>query len=277
MSMGSSAARAGPAAVQTEQWDILPAAAMRVEHVSLAFSDSAGDIEALDDVSFRVEQGEFLTILGPSGCGKSTLLRIMAGLLPPTAGSVYLDSRKLTSPTREIGFVFQSATLMPWRTVWQNITLPLEIAGVPREEMDAKAREMIQLVGLAGFERALPRHLSGGMQQRVAIARALIHNPRILMLDEPFAALDALTRERMNLELLRIWETQRKTVVMVTHNIQEAIFLSARVLVMSRRPGRLVGEFVVPFAYPRRPDILYDEPFVELSRQIRGAIQIDGS
>jgi len=248
---------------------------MRVEHVSLAFRDGAGDVEALEDVSLSVASGEFLTLLGPSGGGKSTLLRIMAGLLSPTQGHVFLDGVELTSPTRQIGFVFQSANLMPWRSVLRNVALPLEIAGMPAQEREARAREMIRLVGPAGFEKALPRHLSGGMQQRVAIARALVHEPRILMLDEPFGALDALTRERMNLELLRIWEVQCHTVVMVTHSIQEAVFLSSRVLMMSQRPGRLVGEFDVPFARPRDPQILYDESFADLLRQIRQAIQID--
>ena len=250
-------------------------AMMRVVHVASAFSDSAGDIEALDDVSLSVEQGEFLTILGPSGCGKSTLLRIMAGLLAPTGGAVYLDERRLTSPTRKIAFVFQSASLLPWRSVARNITLPLEVAGASSEQIEEGARQMIRLVGLTGFESALPRHLSGGMQQRVAIARALIQNPRILLLDEPFAALDALSRERMNLELLRIWETQRNTVVMVTHSIQEAVFLSSRVIVMSPRPGRLVGEFRVPFSRPRDLSMLYNDMFVKLSLQIHSAIQID--
>ena len=252
----------------------LPPAAMRVEHVSLAFSDSAGDVEALEDVSLSVHGGEFLTLLGPSGCGKSTLLRIMAGLLAPTRGRVALDAQPLTAPTREIGYVFQSANLMPWRTVLQNVTLPLQIAGMAGAESERRALEMIRLVGLAGFEGARPRHLSGGMQQRVAIARALVGQPRILMLDEPFGALDALTRERMNLELLRVWELQCHTVVMVTHSIQEAVFLSSRVLVMSPRPGRLVGEFSVPFGRPRQLDIVYTEAFAQLSHRIRQAIQI---
>ena len=249
--------------------------AMEVDGVSVAFSDSGGDVEALENVTLRVEEGEFLTILGPSGCGKSTLLRIMAGLLAPTAGIVYLQGQRLTSPTREIGFIFQSANLMPWRSVLENVALPLQVAGVPRGETEKRAREMIHSVGLAEFEGALPRHLSGGMQQRVSIARALVHDPRILMLDEPFAALDALRRERMNLGLLRLWEKQRMTVVMVTHSIQEALFLSARVLVMSRRPGRLIEEFRVPFPHPREKELPYEEAFVDLSRRIRGEIQID--
>ncbi len=249
--------------------------AMEVAHVYSAFSDSGGDVEALDDVSLQVEQGEFLSILGPSGCGKSTLLRIMAGLLPPTQGTVCLYGRQLTSPSREIGFVFQSANLMPWRTVLQNVSLPLEIVGVQRGERERRARAVIRDVGLSEFENARPRHLSGGMQQRVAIARAMTHDPRILMLDEPFAALDALRRERMNLGLLRLWEKRRMTVVMVTHNIQEALFLSTRVLVMSRRPGRLAAEFWVPFAYPREKGLPYTEAFVELSRHVRDTIQID--
>ena len=249
--------------------------AMEIVRVSCGFSDAGGDVEALEEVSFQVRQGEFLAILGPSGCGKSTLLRVMAGLLPPTEGAVYLDGRPLTSPSREIGFVFQAANLMPWRSILQNVALPLEVAGRPRSEREARAREMIRAVGLAGFEAALPRHLSGGMLQRVAIARALVRDPRILMLDEPFGALDALTRERMNLGLLRLREKERKTVVMVTHSIQEALFLSSRALVMSRRPGRLVAEFQVSFPYPREKSLPYEEDFVALARRVRDAIQID--
>jgi NitT/TauT family transport system ATP-binding protein len=248
-------------------------ATMRVEHVSLAFSDSAGDVEALEDISLSVRAGEFLTLLGPSGCGKSTLLRIMAGLLAPTRGGVALDGRPLAAPTREIGYVFQAANLMPWRTVLRNVTLPLEIVGMDDAESKRRALAMIRLVGLAGFEEARPRHLSGGMQQRVAIARALVGQPRILMLDEPFGALDALTRERMNLELLRVWELQCHTVVMVTHSIQEAVFLSSRVLVLSQRPGRLVDAFDIPFGRPRPLDIIYEESFAQLSHRIRRAIQ----
>ena len=268
-----------PAASQSDicatQTDPGAPIAMEVRHLFSAFSDSGGDVEALEDITLRVEQGEFLSILGPSGCGKSTLLRIMAGLLKPTRGTVCLHGKQLTAPTREIGFVFQSANLMPWRTVLRNVALPLEVTGVSRQEMEAQARAAIHDVGLTEFEGAMPRHLSGGMQQRVAIARAMVHHPRILMLDEPFAALDALRRERMNIGLLRLWEKRRMTVVMVTHNIQEALFLSTRVLVMSRRPGRLAGEFHIPFAYPREKDLPYEEHFVELSHRVRDAIQID--
>ena len=244
-----------------------------VDQVKMTFRTQQGKLWALAGVSFRVAPGEFLCIVGPSGCGKTTLLRILGGLAKPTGGSVYLEGEPLTAPRRRIGFVFQKAALLPWRTVLENVTLPLEIQGVEAAEARRRAEELLELVRLAGFEGAYPHELSGGMEQRVAIARALIHDPAILLLDEPFGALDALTRERMNLELLRIWRAKRKTVVMVTHSIQEAIFLADRVLVMSPRPGRIEASFPVPLPRPRRLEMLYDDEFGALSRQVRRAIR----
>jgi len=239
----------------------------------MAFRTQQGRLWALGGVSFRVAPGEFLCIVGPSGCGKTTLLRILGGLARPTGGSVYLEGEPLTAPRRRIGFVFQKAALLPWRTVLENVTLPLEIQGVEAAEARRRAEELLELVRLQGFEGAYPHELSGGMEQRVAIARALVHDPAILLLDEPFGALDALTRERMNLELLRIWRAKRKTVVMVTHSIQEAIFLADRVLVMSPRPGRIEASFPVPLPRPRHLEMLYGDEFGALSRQVRGAIR----
>ena len=239
----------------------------------MAFRTQQGRLWALGGVSFRVAPGEFLCIVGPSGCGKTTLLRILGGLARPTGGSVYLEGEPLTAPRRRIGFVFQKAALLPWRTVLENVTLPLEIQGVEAAEARRRAEELLELVRLQGFEGAYPHELSGGMEQRVAIARALVHDPAILLLDEPFGALDALTRERMNLELLRIWRAKRKTVVMVTHSIQEAIFLADRVLVMSPRPGRIEASFPVPLPRPRRLEMLYGDEFGALSRQVRRAIR----
>lgn len=245
---------------------------MAVERVSHVYASPQGEIKALTDVSFEVALQEFVCLVGPSGCGKSTLLRLMAGLLHPTQGRISLDGQPLAGPHRQVGIVFQRANLMPWRSVRDNVLLPLELEGVPRDQAVERADELIRLVGLAGFERARPRDLSGGMEQRVAIARALIHNPEILLLDEPFGALDAMTRERMSAELLRIWEASRKTVVMVTHNLQEAVFLADRVLVLTPRPGRIRATFDIPLPRPRDIAVQYSMLFGELAGQVRAAI-----
>jgi len=231
---------------------------------------------ALDGLSFAAEEGEFLAIIGPSGCGKSTLLRLLAGLEHPLSGEVCFRGQPLTAPRREIGFVFQRATLMPWRTVLDNIALPLEINDVAREESVARANTWVSLMGLDGFAAAYPAQLSGGMLQRVALARALIHEPSMLLLDEPFASLDALTRERMNGELLRIWDRHRITVVMVTHSISEALFLADRVLVMTPRPGHVRAEFPVSLPRPRARAITTEPEFVRMVRAVRAEI-IDGT
>jgi NitT/TauT family transport system ATP-binding protein len=241
--------------------------------ISKIYHTTQGRVLALESISFRVGMGEFLCIVGPSGCGKTTLLRILGGLLAPTRGAVYLNGKPLDSPRRQIGFVFQKANLMPWRTVLRNVTLPLEVQGAGQARAHALAQELLDLVGLGGFEEVYPHELSIGMQQRVAIARALIHDPAILLLDEPFASLDALTRERMNLELLRIWEARRKTVVMVTHSIQEAVFLADRVLVMSPLPGRIEAAVSISLSRPRQLAMLYSQEFGLLSQQIRRAIR----
>jgi len=245
---------------------------LEADEITMTYLGGQGSLEALEGVSLQVNAGEFLCIVGPSGCGKSTLLRALGGLVRPTSGRVYLGGELLTAPRRQIGFVFQKANLMPWRTVLRNVTLPLEIQGLKNEEAGQQARELLKLVGLEGFEDAYPHELSGGMEQRVAIARALIHDPAILLLDEPFGSLDALTRERMNLELLRIWEARRKTVVMVTHSIQEAVFLADRILVMSSRPGRIEASFPVPLPRPRCLEMLYSAEFGILSQPVRQAI-----
>ena len=231
---------------------------------------------ALDGLSFSAEEGEFLAIVGPSGCGKSTLLRLLAGLEHPISGEVCFRGQPLTAPRREIGFVFQRATLMPWRTVLDNIALPLEINHVAREERVARANSWVSLMGLDGFAAAYPAQLSGGMLQRVALARALIHEPSMLLLDEPFGSLDALTRERMNGELLRIWDRHRITVVMVTHSITEALFLADRVLVMTPRPGHMRAEFSVPLPRPRDRAVTTEPEFVRMVRAVRAEI-IDGT
>ncbi|MBI3764375.1 MAG: ABC transporter ATP-binding protein [Chloroflexi bacterium] len=239
------------------------------DSLSVTFPNQNGGLRALDEVSFDVAPQEFVCLVGPSGCGKSTLLRTLAGLERPTSGKVIFEGEPLVAPRRRIGFVFQKANLMPWRTVLANVMLPLELTNVPGDEARPRAMELIELVGLRGFESNRPRDLSGGMEQRVAIARALIHEPDVLLLDEPFGARDALTRERMGLELMRIWEARKKTVVMVTHSIPEAIFLADRVLVMSVRPGRIRATVPVPLPRPRTQVMTYGEVFGELAGRVR--------
>ena len=246
---------------------------LEAHDLRMTFYDAnRADLLALDDVSLDVEEGEFLTIVGPSGCGKSTLLRLFAGLIHPIAGSILLRGQPLTEPRREIGFVFQRANLMPWRTVLANIALPLEIARVPQSEALERAQDLISLVGLEGFAESYPAQLSGGMQQRVSLARALIHEPTVLLLDEPFGSLDALTRERMNAELLRIWNLRKPTVVMVTHSIGEAVFLSDRVLVLTARPGRVRAAFGVPLPRPREQSLTIEPEFLRITRAVRAEI-----
>ncbi len=227
---------------------------------------------ALRDVTFSVAGGEFLGIVGPSGCGKSTLLRLVGGLLPSTEGSVLRGGRPVTGPSREVGVVFQEPTLLPWRTVLQNVLLPLEVAGPPSPQDVARARDLLSLAGLEGFERSYPFELSGGMQQRVAICRALVTRPQVLLMDEPFGALDAMTRETMNLELLRIWHEHRTTVLFVTHSITEAVFLSDRVLVLSPRPGRVVRILDVPLRRPRTLELMGSAEFAALTAEVRACL-----
>lgn len=245
-----------------------------VDQVERLYDASSGQAatRALASTTFRVYPGEFIAIVGPSGCGKTTLLRILGGLLPPTRGKVTLRGEPLTGPRSEIGYVFQHANLMPWRTVERNIALPLELQHLPKEEVERRARDVLALVGLQGFEQAYPRQLSGGMAQRAALARTLVHKPELLLLDEPFGALDAITRERMNLELLRIRAAYEYTAVMVTHNISEAVFLADRVLVMSHRPGRVVCEVVVSLPRPRPLENMGTPEFARLAQEVRAAI-----
>ena len=240
--------------------------------LSAVFRMADGGLQALENLSFEVYPYEFVCVLGPSGSGKSTLLRILAGLIPPTSGQALYAGQPISGPRREVGMVFQKANLMPWRTVVENILLPLELEAEEPLTAHARAQEMIELVGLQGFENVLPRDLSGGMAQRVAIARALIHDPNLLLLDEPFGALDALTRERMGNELIRIWQRRRKTVIMVTHSISEALFLADRVLVLSPRPGRLRLALEPDFPRPRAESIRYTEDFGRMALQVRAAI-----
>ena len=242
------------------------------EGICHTYHTRQGDLLALDGVGLTVEKGEFVAIVGPSGCGKSTLLRIMGGLLVPTSGCVRLDGRLLSSPRRQVAYVFQKMSLMPWRSVLGNVVLPLQVAGVHRTQAERQSLDLVDLVGLGGFESAYPRQLSGGMAQRVAIARALVSDPEVLLLDEPFGSLDAQSREQMNLELLRIWQARQVTAVMVTHDLQEAIFLSDRVLVMSPRPGQICALVSVTLPRPRVLEMIYSRAFGNLSHRVREAI-----
>ncbi|HEU0292561.1 MAG TPA: ABC transporter ATP-binding protein [Anaerolineales bacterium] len=242
---------------------------LTIQNLSAIFPNENGGLHALDGVTFDVHPREFVCVLGPSGSGKTTLLRILAGLIKPTAGSFMFGHGEQPS----IGMVFQGSNLMPWRTVIENIRLPLEVINVNGQSARDRAQEMIELVGLQGFEDSLPRDLSGGMAQRVAIARALIHDPDLLLLDEPFASLDAMTRERMWTELSRIWQMRQKTVIMVTHSINESLFLADRVLVLTQRPGKIKMDVEVDLPRPRNDDIRYTPHFGKLARKLRGAIE----
>ncbi|MDH7489315.1 MAG: ABC transporter ATP-binding protein [Anaerolineae bacterium] len=256
----------------TSPANLAPPPALEAVDLTKTYCTSQGEVAAVAGVTMQAAQGEFVCIVGPSGCGKTTLLHLFAGLLEPTSGFVRTNGTEIRGPVRDIGLVFQSGNLMPWRTVLRNVTLPLEIQGVPLREAEDAARGVLDLVGLRGFENARPRELSGGMQQRVSIARALVYDPKILLLDEPFGALDALTRERMNLELQRIWQARRKTVIMVTHNIHEAVFLGDRVLVMTPRPGQISSETRIPLPRPRDLSVMSTPEFGALAQSIRASI-----
>jgi NitT/TauT family transport system ATP-binding protein len=240
-----------------------------VDGVSLVYRAKGSAVHALDRVSFGASAGEFIALVGPSGCGKSTLVKLVSGLIPPTGGAIRVNGAPVQGPTPSIGIVFQNPVLMAWRTTLRNILLQIEIRGLDVAKYHATAQELIRLVGLEGFEHAYPHQLSGGMQQRVGLCRALIHDPDLLLMDEPFGALDALTREQMNDELQRIWMERRKTVLFITHSISEAVYLADRVLVMSPRPGRLVGEVAVALERPRTVASTERQEFAQLTRRVR--------
>jgi NitT/TauT family transport system ATP-binding protein len=232
-----------------------------------------GDLEAIRQLSFDVADGEFLSVLGPSGCGKSTLLMMIAGLIDPSAGEIRIKDTKVAGPRREIGVVFQSPVLLPWRTVLQNVLFPIELLNLPRPHYRRRAMDLLRMAKIDEFSALLPRQLSGGMRQRVAICRALVHDPSILLMDEPFSALDAITRDEMAVELQRIWQANRKTVIFVTHSIREAAFLSDRVLVMGRRPATIIDELAIDLPRPRPIAVTEDETFNRLVRHLRKAIE----
>ncbi|HET7848993.1 MAG TPA: ABC transporter ATP-binding protein [Pseudolabrys sp.] len=231
-----------------------------------------GRVTALEAFDLRVTVGEFVTVVGPSGCGKSTLLKLLAGLITRTGGTLMLAGESVEGPRRDIGMVFQAATLLEWRTVLQNVMLPVDVLGLDRSSYRGRAIDLLNLVGLSGFENKYPRELSGGMQQRVALTRGLVHDPTLLLMDEPFGALDALTRESMNMELQRIWMEAGKTVVLITHSISEAVFLADRVAVMTSRPGRLAEIVPVKLPRPRTLESLGSREFGQIVNHIRGLL-----
>jgi NitT/TauT family transport system ATP-binding protein len=249
-------------------------AKLAVDQVFMQFGDKAQDgVVALRDISLSVEDREFCVIVGPSGCGKSTLLRLVAGLTRPTSGRLLLGGSEIQGPSRERGMVFQSYTLFPWLTVRGNIEFGPRLKGVPASERQDIVARYVQLVGLTGFENAYPRQLSGGMMQRVAIARALANDPEILLMDEPFGALDSQTRSLMQELLLDVWEQAHKTVLFITHDIDEAIFLGDRVCVMTARPGQIKEEISIDLPRPRTPDVLMSPEFIEVKRKVAGLIR----
>ncbi|MBI3075599.1 MAG: ABC transporter ATP-binding protein [Deltaproteobacteria bacterium] len=246
---------------------------VNIEGVKKVYGAGRDALEAIREASFAVGQGEFVSLLGPSGCGKSTLLMMVGGLLEPTAGQILVDGGRVTGPRKEVGIVFQSPVLLPWRTVLDNVLFPIEMLRLRRPDYGGRALELLEMTKLEEFRDKLPRELSGGMKQRVSICRALIHNPSLLLMDEPFSALDALTRDQMGLELLRIWEHHKKTVLFVTHSIREAVFLSDRVLVMTQRPAMVTQEIKVELPRPRGLEIQESDEFNRYVAVLRKSIE----
>ncbi len=253
-----------------------PGPAISVNDLSLTYATGGGGVLALDRIGFDIADGEFVAIVGPSGCGKSTLLKILAGLLAPSAGQASLRGTPINGPRRDIGVVFQSPVLFPWRDVLANVMLPGDVQRLDKATMRQRALDLVKLVGLTGFEHRYPRELSGGMQQRVGIIRALIHDPAMLLMDEPFGALDAMTRENMNVELQRIWMERKKTVLFITHSTSEAVFLADRVIAMTPRPGRIADAFDVDLPRPRPLEVMNTEAFGAYVKRVRVALNSGG-
>ncbi len=237
--------------------------------VSKTYRTRDGEVPSLRPIDFTVSDGEFVVIVGPSGCGKTTLLKMIAGLLPPSDGEIRVEGHTITKPHGGVGIVFQTAMLLPWRSVFRNVMMPVEVKGLPKAQYEERAHALLKMVGLEGFEKKYPWQLSGGMQQRASICRALVHDPKIVLMDEPFGALDAMTREKMNVELQRIQRETKKTVLLITHSIPEAVFLADRVMVMSHRPGNIAAVYDVALRRPRTIDVLADPEFVALTQKIR--------
>lgn len=251
-------------------------ATLDFKHVNKSYGTASGPIEALRDFNLEVGDGEFISIVGPSGCGKSTLLSMASGLAFPSSGSISVKGERVTQPVTDLGIVFQTDVLLDWRNVLDNILIQPEMRGLDRRAYETRARELLKMVGLEGFEKKYPYELSGGMRQRVSICRALIHEPPLLLMDEPFGALDALTREQMVMELHQIWLKTRKSVIFITHDIQEAVLLADRVVVMSPRPGRIAEIIETHLPHPRRPATMESPRFVSLVAQVRHVFEKHG-
>lgn len=246
---------------------------VRIDRVEKMFSSRNRKVKAVDGVSLAIRPGEFVSIVGPSGCGKSTLMMMVSGLISTSAGRIEVRERPVTAPVTDVGIVFQRDALLEWRTILENVLLPIDVRGLDRKLYEDRARALLKQVGLAGFENNHPWELSGGMRQRVSLCRALVHHPSMLLMDEPFGALDALTREQMNLDLQKIWMEDRKTVLFITHSIWEAIFLADRVIVMSPRPGRIACEITIDLPRPRRLAVREAPDFGRYSAQVREQFQ----
>jgi NitT/TauT family transport system ATP-binding protein len=247
--------------------------AVALTGVYKTFATASGElVRALANANLTIHAGEFIAVVGASGCGKTTLLRLIAGLERCSSGSIAINGAPQTGPSEQVGIVFQDPTLLPWRTVLQNVLLPVEVLKLDTRKYGERARVLLETVGLKDFKNKYPHELSGGMRQRVAIARALVHDPAMLLMDEPFGALDALTRDQMNLELLDIWSATKKTVLLITHSITESIFLADRVIVMSPRPGRVVEEIAIELPRPRTLEMINKEEFGKYVRSIRGLL-----
>lgn len=244
-------------------------ALVELHRLEKTYATRTGDVHALSSIDLEIREGEFVAIVGPSGCGKTTLLKILAGLEEHTAGEASLDGHPIQAGNGDVGMVFQKATLLPWQDILANVLLPLSLRHRPTADDRAKALGLLRMSGLEEFARKRPHELSGGMQQRAAICRALVHDPSLLLMDEPFGALDAMTRDTLNVEVNRIWRETGTTAVLITHSISEAVFLAERVIVMSPRPGRIVDEITVPFGRERSLDLLGDPAFAALSSRIR--------
>ena len=252
-----------------------PPTAIRIAQVDKTYRTKRGEVTALSDLTFDIRENEFVTVVGPSGCGKSTILKIVSGLLPATAGTVEVFGETVTSPRPDAGMVFQSPRLLKWRTVLDNVLLPVEIMRQPRAKYMDRALELLDLAGVKDTANMRPSELSGGMQQRVAICRALVYDPRLLLMDEPFGALDALSRDIMNVELMKIWSERKKTTLLITHSVSEAIFLADRVLVMSGRPGRIVEDVEIDLPRPRYPKLRSTPAFLDLSSRIHRLLGVE--
>ncbi|HYH12920.1 MAG TPA: ABC transporter ATP-binding protein [Thermomicrobiales bacterium] len=246
---------------------------LTIDHATKIYDTGSGPLTAIEDLSLSIERGEFVCVLGPSGSGKSTLLWALSGLHPLTSGTIMLNGVPVTSPPREMGMVFQDANLLPWRNLWENMLFPFEIRKQRSEPHHDRIRELLRLSGLAGFEKKMPLELSGGMRQRASIVRCLGFDPGVILMDEPFGALDAFTRDEMNLLIQSIWLGSGKTVIFVTHNITEAVFLADRVVVLSSRPGRIAHIFDIDLPRPRTIDQTLEPPFIEKVQQIKATIE----